>query len=315
MYYQNKIERLKEIFKTENIVLKQDHILINSNKFNIKNDVIIINSNLNEVIKSDTINSFGSEWLEFNEITPEHHEEFKLYFDLIDIEKLKNKHLIDLGCGIGRWSKILIDKINIKSIVLLDLSESIFIAREFFREYDNVIFIKDDLENINFKENAFDFLICLGVLHHLPKRETNILEKIYRISNESLIYLYYKLDKTALYYRIFFYTADIFRKILSRSKSEKFNIFISYLITIFFYFPFIILVKILNLFKINTKNLPLSFYKNSSFFRVRQDAYDRFFTNIEFRTSKNEIMNIYGKFYKNINISKKKPYWHFYCKK
>lgn len=302
MYYQDKIERLKEIFKTKDVVLKQDHILINSIKFNIKDDVIIINSNLNEDIKSHTVNSFGSEWLEFNEITPEHHKEFELYFDLINLDKLKNKNLIDLGCGIGRWSKILIDKIDVKSLVLIDLSESIFVAREFFREYNNVIFIQDDLEKINFKENTFDFLICLGVLHHLPHRETNILEQIYKISNESLIYLYYKLDKTALYYRFFFYFADIFRKILSKSKYEKFNILFSYFITIFFYFPFIYVVKFLNLFKINTRNMPLSFYKNSSFFRVRQDAYDRFFTNIEYRTSKKEIIDMYGKFYKNINI-------------
>ena len=52
-------------------------------------------------------------------ITKEHYDEFELYFDLVDVNKLNDKVVCDFGCGIGRWSKILIDKVNIKTLILL----------------------------------------------------------------------------------------------------------------------------------------------------------------------------------------------------
>ena len=315
MYYQDKIETLQEIFGTKDIYLKNKSIIIDKKEYDVKNDVIVINSITEDRTKSKTVKSFGNEWFEFNQITPEHYNEFKLYFDLIDISKLRNKRIIDLGCGIGRWSKILIDKVDIKNLTLVDLSDSIFVAREFFRENNNVIFIQDDLEKLNFKNNSFDFLVCLGVLHHLKNKEKIVLEKIKNISEEYLIYLYYKLDDTYFYYKIFFYFANLIRKLLSKSNYFKINVVISYFLTIIFYYPFIILSKIFNLFNFNTLNFPLSFYNTSSFFRVRQDAYDRFFTNIEHRYSKSEIKSIYGKYFRKITISNQKPYWHFLCKK
>ena len=49
--------------------------------------------------------------------------------------------------------------------------------------------------------------------------------------------------------------------------------------------------------------MPLSFYQTFSFFRIRQDAYDRFFTSIEYRYTKDEIKNIYGKYFKDFTFS------------
>ena len=314
-YYFDKINFLEEIFGTHNIKLNDQSIVINNIKYPIIDDVIIMHKNLVDEKKISTIKSFGNEWIEFNEITSEHFDEFNLYFDLVDLNKLKNKKIIDIGCGIGRWSKILIDKINIDKLVLLDLSDSIFIARKFFRENNNVIFIQQDLEKIQFKKNSFDFLACLGVLHHLPNREKNIINELSNISNYSLFYLYYKLDDMSKGFKFIFFFADIIRRILSKSNNEKINILVSYFITIIFYLPFVIIAKFLKKIGLQNSRFPLSFYENASFFRIRQDAYDRFFTNIEFRTSKEEIHKIYGKYFNKITISKIKPYWHFICER
>ena len=63
-----------------------------------------------------------------------------------------------------------------------DYSEAIEVARENFREYKNVIFIKGDIENIPFKKNSIDFFICLGVIHHL---ENSSFEKRLLVSFKS----------------------------------------------------------------------------------------------------------------------------------
>jgi hypothetical protein len=48
--------------------------------------------------------------------------------------------------------------------------------------------------------------------------------------------------------------------------------------------------------------------------RIRQDVYDRFFTSIEQRVSKQEILELSDTF-SEIVISDEVPYWHFLCKK
>ena len=103
--------------------------------------------------KSKTVEGFGEEWKEFSQITYEHYNEYDNYFDILNID-LSEKIIVDYGCGIGRWSKLLIDKYqNIKTLILVDYSNAIFVARKHFLEYDNVIFIKADLDEIKFSKN------------------------------------------------------------------------------------------------------------------------------------------------------------------
>ena len=81
--------------------------------------------------------TFGSEWLTYPDIMPEHEDEFALYFDLINIPDLKNMRVCDLGCGIGRWSYFLRDKC--RELILLDFSEAIFAARKNLKESENAL--------------------------------------------------------------------------------------------------------------------------------------------------------------------------------
>ena len=141
-YYKNKSTILKKIFKTDNIKIDINKITIDNLSYKVENDVIILHEDEPRTkIQKKTVETFGQEWSEFNRITTEHYSEFENYFDIVNIENLKGKNIIDLGCGIGRWSKILADRVNLNSLTLFDYSNSIYIARENFREYDNIIFI------------------------------------------------------------------------------------------------------------------------------------------------------------------------------
>tara|TARA_X000000950_G_C13786154_1_gene607340 strand:+ start:245 stop:1195 length:951 start_codon:yes stop_codon:yes gene_type:complete len=311
MYYNNKISYLEKLFGPD-IKYQNDKIIINGETYEIKNDVIVYDNVSSKNSKKKIIESFQDEWFEFSMITKEHYDEFELYFDLVDVNKLNDKVVCDFGCGIGRWSKILIDKVNIRTLVLFDYSDAIYIARENFKEYDNVIFIKCDIEKIPFQTKSIDFFYCLGVLHHLPTKKSVALDKIKSCTKEGIIYLYYSLNERSKLFKFLFKIADIFRKVLSKIKNQSIRIKISHLLVIFAYYPFILINFILKILKINISKMPLSFYQTFSFFRIRQDAYDRFFTSIEYRYTKDEVINIYGEYFKDFTFSDKPPYWHFH---
>ena len=59
-----------------------------------------------------------------------------------------------------------------------------------------------------------------------------------------------------------------------------------------------------------SKNFPLSYYKDKPFYVMRNDSLDRFGTKYEKRYSRQDIIKLFKKTgYKNIKISSKRPYW------
>ena len=61
---------------------------------------------------------------------------------------------------------------------------------------------------------------------------------------------------------------------------------------------------------VNTINIPLSDYKDKSFYQIRNDALDRFGTRLEQRFSKEEItklLEVTG--FERIKFSNSPPYW------
>ena len=64
-----------------------------------------------------------------------------------------------------------------------------------------------------------------------------------------------------------------------------------------------------------SKYVPLyESYNGKGMERIRQDVYDRFFTSIEQRFSKKQIMELRDTF-SDVIISEQLPYWHFICEK
>ena len=55
-------------------------------------------------------------------------------------------------------------------------------------------------------------------------------------------------------------------------------------------------------------------YHGKTLERIRQDVYDRFFTRIEQRFTKKEIMTLKDAF-SNVIVSNQLPYWHFLLKR
>jgi len=332
MYYSNKLDSLKDIFGTENINIEPNSIEIGEYIFPIINDVIILldsdkypmsvkskfdmysnktnNKNLSEDFADDIQHTFGEEWKQYKEILKEHEIEFNNYFDIVNINELKNNRVCDLGCGIGRWAYYLKDRV--REIILVDFSEAIFEARENLKEAPNVLYFMADLKKLPFRRNFADFIYCVGVLHHLPTPALDEVRQLAKYSPKLLVYLYYALDNRSRYFKFILFFVSIIRSLLSRVQ----NHFVRLLLTEFLmwttYIPLIILGKIVSLFGLG-RFVPLfEGYSKNSLKRIRQDVYDRFFTRIEQRFTRDEIYKLHDTF-SEIKISNKIPYWHFRC--
>tara|TARA_Y100000589_G_C26697565_1_gene444365 strand:+ start:83 stop:397 length:315 start_codon:yes stop_codon:yes gene_type:complete len=90
----------------------------------------------------------------------------------------------------------------------------------------------------------------------------------------------------------------------------KLKKYITKIIAFFIYLPLARLSLILELFGLNVKNIPLSYYRKSSFYTMQTDSLDRFGTKIEHRFTKDEIYTMMeNSGLKNIKFSNTVPYW------
>lgn len=330
MYYANKIEILKDVFGSNELHLEAERLVVNGQAYPIVDDVIILLDQAQYPISlkrrprfrdtnvpmqlsdfaEDIQFTFGEEWQRFPKILPEYEQEFLQYFDLVDLGALKNSRVCDLGCGIGRWSYFLRDKC--RELVLVDFSEAIFVARKNLNDADNVLFFMGDLKRLPFREDFADFLFCLGVLHHLPTNALEEVRNLKRLAPTILIYLYYMLDNRPMYFRLLLTIVTKIRLLVSKIKSPVFRLVFTWLITCLVYIPFIWLGNLSGAFKLSG-HVPLyEGYRGKGLKRIRQDAYDRFFTRVEQRFSKKQITELRDTFSKVI-VSDKLPYWHFVC--
>jgi SAM-dependent methyltransferase len=309
MYYTDKIRSLQNIFATLDVELSEKSLRVGPHRYPIFNDVILLDTSPMPVAFAEDIQfTFGAEWQSHGSILPEHEKEFSQYFDLVELSSLKESRVCDLGCGSGRWSFHLKDRC--RELVLVDFSEAIHVARENLRGTNHCLFFKADITRLPFAENFADFILCLGVLHHLPIPCLEAVRNLKKYAPRQLIFLYYALDNRPFYFRFLLQLVTLMRLILARIRSPLFRKSFCILGTLFIYYPLIALGALFSVVGLGN-NIPLyEFYRNKSFRRVQQDVYDRFFTRIEQRVSRAEILELRSDF-AEVRISDHIPYWHF----
>tara|TARA_B110000483_G_scaffold243592_1_gene334390 strand:+ start:9251 stop:10093 length:843 start_codon:yes stop_codon:yes gene_type:complete len=271
-------------------------------------------------LEEKVIKDFGNEWNEFNQLglkTEELESNFLQYFNIFPLNELDpSKTGFDLGCGSGRWAKLIAPKV--KTLNCIDPSQkALEVAKLNLQNFNNINFIAKQISEIEINSNTQDFGYCLGVLHHTNQLNLGLkfCNRVLKKNSPFLIYLYYDLENRPLYYKLLWKFSNFLRKIISLLPF-KFKKIITDVIAILVYFPCARISLLFNLMGFNVFNIPLSDYKNKSLYTMRTDALDRFGTKLERRFSKKDIKELLlNNGFKEVVFSSNMPYWVAFCRK
>ncbi|MFZ4058019.1 MAG: class I SAM-dependent methyltransferase [Ferruginibacter sp.] len=281
---------------------------------NGKNREIAIFSTEGNNIDPEVVQSFGDEWLKFNEFSDEIIEECaNEYFDILDDTIInQNTYALDVGCGTGRWTKFLTKKVGFMESV--DPSNAIFAADKLLGDIKNVRLTKASTETMPFEDETFDFVMSVGVLHHIPNTQQAMIDCVKKVKKGGYFYcyLYHNLETMNWFFRFLFAMSEVLRKIICRLPSGI-KKYVCDFLAIVIYMPFVLWVRFLVLIGLRNlaRKMPLSAYNNKSFFIIRNDALDKFGTKLEQRFSRKQVQEMMEKCgLENVVISDGTPLYH-----
>ena len=275
----------------------------------------ISGSNIDEKV----VEEFGEEWLKFHDFSDEMiSKSVDEYFDIINERILnKNSYAIDIGCGSGRWTKVMASRAGF--IEAVDPSNAIFAADNLLKNIDNVRLSKASINTLPFDDETFDFAMSVGVLHHIPDTQQAMIDCVKKVKHGGYFYayLYHDISDKGFLTRTAFAISDALRQIISRLPAGI-KKFVCDIIAALVYLPLVSLSRFFDWLGIKNiaKKIPLADYSNKAFFVMRNDALDRFGTRLEQRFTRKqveEMMKAAG--LAEIVISDGTPYWHGVGKK
>ena len=144
-------------------------------------------SNEAEKVKQKTSKSFGFQWNVFSEMFSEYEKNFLNYIESIKPSFFKDKLVLDAGCGFGRHTYYAA-KYGAE-VVGFDLSDAVEAAYKNCGKSKKVHIVQGDIYKLPFKKN-FDFIMSIGVLHHLPEPKKGFMSLVSLMGKNSRIFVW-----------------------------------------------------------------------------------------------------------------------------
>jgi ubiquinone/menaquinone biosynthesis C-methylase UbiE len=264
-------------------------------------------------IDPKTVAGFGDEWIRFDQTGMAEDEAkalFEGYFSVFPWASLPNgARGFDLGCGSGRWARWVAPRVGM--LHCIDPSDAIEVARRNLQMQPNCVLHRAGVDDIPLSDRSMDFGYSLGVLHHIPDTQSALSACVRKLKPGApfLLYLYYAFDNKPAWFRIVWRLSNLLRQIICRMP-HGLRYVTSQAIAGLIYWPLARTSKFAEKSGMNVSNLPLSVYRNRSFYVMRTDALDRFGTRLEQRFSKVQIQHMMEKAgLENIRFSDEFPYW------
>ena len=170
--------------------------------------------------------NFGKQWRDYRDVQIDSVNKFKIskiFFNqmLFDNPKiLKNKTVLEIGCGAGRFTEYIVK--YAEYCVSVDLSSAIY--HNVAASSDNLLLIKADFNEL-IPNKKFDIIFCRGVLQHTPD-PLEYLKKIHSFSkvNGHIFFDIYKMPKLGYFHPKYFFWRPLIQNFISYEKFENFLI-------------------------------------------------------------------------------------------
>lgn len=264
-------------------------------------------------LDAKTVAGFGDEWSRFDQTgmsDDDTKQIFESYFSVFPWGDLpKDAVGFDLGCGSGRWAKLVAPRVGI--LHCIDPSAAIDVARKNLSAQTTCEFHQAGVDDIPLRDQSMDFGYSLGVLHHIPDTRAALAACVSKLKPGApfLLYMYYAFDNRPLWFRTIWQLTDWVRKVVSRMP-HGLRYVMSQVIAALVYWPLARLAKLAEYLGGDVKNFPLTSYRNWGFYVMRTDALDRFGTRLEQRFTQSEIKTMMEQAgLDRIKFSSRVPFW------
>lgn len=267
-----------------------------------------------ENIDRETVGDFGREWAAFDQTELDAEEQQRLfdrYFATFPFADLaKDAEGFDLGCGSGRWAAMVAPQVG-KLHCIDPAAEALAVCRRRLTARNNVAFHLAGADAIPLADGSQDFGYSLGVLHHIPDTGRAMRDAVRKLKPGApfLVYLYYDFENRPAWFRAVWRASDLVRRAVAPLPFAMKKA-ITTAIAAGVYWPLGRGGALLERTGMNVSNLPLSFYRNRSFYSMRTDALDRIGTRLEQRFSTAQIRQMMEDAgLERIEFSPDEPYW------
>lgn len=260
-----------------------------------------------------TVASFGDEWSRFDQSALDDVEAkaiFEEYFAVFPWGDLPdNPSGFDMGCGSGRWARLMAPMVG--HLHCIDPSSALDVARKTLSSQNNVSFHSASVDDMPLPPNSQDFGYSLGVLHHIPDTAAAMQSCVAMLKPGApfQVYLYYAFDNRPALFRLAWRCADVLRRMIHRLPAKPKHM-VTDVLALFVYLPFARSAKLLERLGRDVSNIPLSYYRNHSWYTMRTDSRDRFGTPLEQRFTRTQVATMMESAgLQGIRFSDKSPYW------
>ena len=116
------------------------------------------------------------------------------------LEEIKDKSLLDAGCGSGYSATLLFGEyLNTFNYLGVDISDSIDVAKERFREkgYSWTGFLQENIQTMKLN-SKFDIIFCEGVIHHSTKPFETFCNLTSHLEHNGIIMFYVYKEKAPI---------------------------------------------------------------------------------------------------------------------
>ena len=170
------------------------------------------------------VKNFGKQWRDYRNVQIDSINKFSLSKDYLseitlnDLSDFKNKNILEIGCGAGRFTEYFAK--YAKLCVSIDLSDAVF-----FNVSKNNVNVK--LAKANFLDleakKKFDIVFCRGVIQHTPDPKQSI-KKIHEFvkKNGLVIFDIYKMPKIGLFHPKYLLWRPLIQKLFTYEQFEDF---------------------------------------------------------------------------------------------